>query len=204
MSSHSLSSTLPAAPRTSTQIGTGGAGIQPLVEVKRDVRENQVYRRVLLEQSDEFYRRYFGGVPDAMAKLFLVEQTIQATMAPHLYVNDVYRVQVRRKPPVVHLDISRHDGKAITHWRDLQAIKNQLVGPECEGVQLFPADSRLVDTAPQYHLWVIEDPNFRFSFGYDKRVVLPEPIRYSTDTVGTSSRTIPAAGGARFTVPLAA
>lgn len=179
--------------------------MNPLVEIARDVRENQVYRKILLEQPEEFYRRYFGGVPDAMTKLFLVEQTIQATVAPHLYANDVYRVQVRRNPPVVHLDISRHDGQAITHWRDLQAIKNQLVGPECEGVQLFPAESRLVDTAPQYHLWVIEDPTFRFSFGYQQRIVLPEPMRYTEDTVGASSRTAPLpAGGGTFSVPLAA
>ncbi|MEI9893701.1 MAG: hypothetical protein WDN28_07320 [Chthoniobacter sp.] len=111
-----------------------------------------------------------------MEKIYLVEQTIQSTMAPRTFANDIYRVKVRRFPPIVHLDLSRHDGQPVTSWRDLQQIKNQLVGPECEGVELFPAESRLVDTAHQYHLWVVEDAKFRFPFGYDRRVVFTEPV----------------------------
>jgi hypothetical protein len=37
----------------------------------------------------------------------------------------------------------------VHDWRDLQRIKNQLVGPECEAVELYPAESRKVDTANQ-------------------------------------------------------
>lgn len=173
-----------------------------LVEIERDVRENQVYRDILLAQPEDFYRRYFGYVPDPVQRLFLVEQTIQATMAPQVFVNDVYRVKVRKSPPIVHLDISRHDSQAISRWRDLQEIKNELVGPECEGIQLFPADSRLVDTAHQYHLWVIEDPSYRFPFGYHQRVVLSEPIHYSEQTVGASPRTVAPVGGGIFNVPI--
>jgi hypothetical protein len=56
-------------------------------------------------------------------------------------------------------------------WRDLQRIKNDLVGPECEAVQLFPAESRLVDTSNQYHLYVCNDPAHRVGFGYGERLV---------------------------------
>lgn len=171
--------------------------MKQLVEIERDVRENQVYRDILLAQPEDFYQRYFGYVPDPVQKLFLVEQTIQSTMAPQVFVNDVYRVKVRKSPPIVHLDISRHDTRAILNWRDLQQIKNQLVGPECEGIQLFPAESRLVDTAHQYHLWVMADPSYRFPFGYDQRLVFAQPMQYSEQTVGELPRmNVPAGSGA--------
>lgn len=72
---------------------------------------------------------------------------------------------------VVHLSIKRNDRKPMRDWRDLQRIKNELVGYECEAVELFPADSRLVDTANQYHLWCIPMPGVRFPFGFDYRAV---------------------------------
>lgn len=172
-----------------------------LVGLQRDVRESQVYRDILLAQTEDFYLSYFGYVPDPVQKLFLVEQTIQATQAPREFVNDVYRVKMRKTPPIVHLDISRHDGQPICKWRDLQQIKNELVGPECEAVNLFPAESRLVDTAHQYHLWVIEDPTFRFSFGYHHRIVLPQPMQYDARTMGNAARTTaPGPGGGAFDV----
>ncbi|GHO61302.1 hypothetical protein KSC_001940 [Ktedonobacter sp. SOSP1-52] len=55
-------------------------------------------------------------------------------------------------------------------------IKDELVGPECEGVELFPARSREVDTSNHYHLWVIDDPTFRFPFGFTRRLVTEATI----------------------------
>jgi hypothetical protein len=69
------------------------------------------------------------------------------------------------------LSIRRNDREPIMDWRDLQAIKNQLVGCECEAVQLFPAESRLVDSANQYHLLALADPGARFGFGFMFRAV---------------------------------
>lgn len=68
-----------------------------------------------------------------------------------------------------HLSIRRLDRQVIRDWRDLQRIKNEMVGPEAEGVELFPAESRLVDTSNQFHLWVFE--TFKFPFGYKDRLV---------------------------------
>jgi hypothetical protein len=73
--------------------------------------------------------------------------------------------------PLVHLAISRHTGREVRDWRILQQIKNQLVGEECEAVELFPAESRLVDTCNVTHLWCIADPAFVFPFGYEEREV---------------------------------
>lgn len=84
-----------------------------------------------------------------------------------LFVNDEYQVIRETLGPVVHLSIKRTDGSELRSWRDLQQIKNELVGPEHEAVELFPAESRLIDSAFQYHLWVAVDPHYRFPFGFD-------------------------------------
>ncbi len=41
---------------------------------------------------------------------------------------------------------ARHD------WRGLQRCKTELCGPEWEGVELYPAESRLLDAGNRYHL----------------------------------------------------
>jgi hypothetical protein len=70
-----------------------------------------------------------------------------------------------------HLSIRRDDRKAIHDWRHFQQIKNELCGREMEGVELYPAESRLVDEANQYHLYVIMDPRIRWPVGQRERVV---------------------------------
>lgn len=42
-------------------------------------------------------------------------------------------------------------------------------------MELYPAESRLVDTVNQSHLWVVADPAIRFSFGFMTRVVAEGP-----------------------------
>ena len=87
---------------------------------------------------------------------------------------------------MARLSIRRDDRRPDRDWRHHQAIKNQLAGPEVEAVELFPAESRLVDTANpvelfpaesrlvdtanQTWLWVAA-PGDRFPFGFDERVV---------------------------------
>jgi len=44
-------------------------------------------------------------------------------------------------------ETARHD------WRDLQRVKNDLVGEEWEGVELYPSESRLVDPSNRFYLW---------------------------------------------------
>ena len=85
--------------------------------------------------------------------------------------NDKYLVLVYRQDTITWLSMRTQDRSPFTNWRDKQRIKNQLVGPECEGIELYPAESRLVDTSNQFHLWVINDPTYRFPFGFNKRRV---------------------------------
>jgi hypothetical protein len=89
------------------------------------------------------------------------------------FKNSIYTVFVREQipndpgmPVLVHLSIKRNDRAPIHDWRHLQQIKNELVGPECEGIEMYPAESRVVDTANQYHLWVFKDPSFRLPLGF--------------------------------------
>lgn len=91
-----------------------------------------------------------------------------------LYDNGVYEVLVIRDDcpeGMVHLAVCRKDNERIHSWTDLQAIKNELVGPENEAVELYPAESRLLNLAHQYHLWVYTNPKDRFPFGLKERAV---------------------------------
>lgn len=94
-----------------------------------------------------------------------------------VFINDKYQVNVRSMENMTHLSIKRLDKQPIHDWRELQEIKNQLVGPEHEGVELYPAESRLVDSANQFHIWVVKDKSYRFPFGFQGgRFVVSESI----------------------------
>ena len=105
--------------------------------------------------------------------------------------DDVYQCNVRlveatdNWPEMYHLSIKRKDKEAIHDWRVMQAIKNDIVGKEFEGVELYPAESRLVDTANQYHMWVLTDDQARFPFGWEDRLVSGEDV---ANLVGAAQR----------------
>jgi hypothetical protein len=81
-------------------------------------------------------------------------------------------------PPMWYLSIKRNDKEVIWDWRELQEIKNLICGESNEGIQLFPAEDRVVDTANQYHLFVIKDAGVQFPVGFPSRMV--------TDTIVAS------------------
>lgn len=103
-----------------------------------------------------------------------------AKIAPDetLWSNDQYVVHRRQIPSknddgtyMVHLSIRRQDRKPCESWRDFQRIKNQLAGPEWEAIEIYPAESRKVDSSNQYHLWCL---SFRIALGFDERLVMDE------------------------------
>jgi len=124
----------------------------------------------------EDMQKAFPDVPRAE-----LQKRVQQTLEDVMFLNDVYQVNVRRMDksyhgsPVIWLSIKRRDKQPCHDWRDFQEIKNQIVGPECEGIELYPAESRVADTANQYHLWVIADPKFRWPLGF------PKGLRYYKD-----------------------
>lgn len=99
----------------------------------------------------------------------------------HIYLNSRYQVHVQRHPShiqagpdLVHLSFKRRDQGILVPYEDKLRIKDELVGPECEGVELLPAYSREVDMANQFHCWVIDSGIFRFPLGTRFRF-LPVP-----------------------------
>lgn len=111
----------------------------------------------------------------AEARKLLEEQKVE------YWLNDLYQVALYRTGEgdtmVIQLNIRRRDGKPIFRdWRHFQRIKNELVGRECEGIELYPAESRLVDTSNKYHIWCVPDPKYRFPFGFQERDVEPESL----------------------------
>jgi len=104
--------------------------------------------------------------------LAAVQAAVGDAQDVELWANSIYQVAVRRGPDsAVHLSIKRTDNAPVRDWRDLQRIKDELIGPECEAMELYPARSRLVDSANQFHLWGFSDPSFRFPVGFTERLV---------------------------------
>jgi len=134
-------------------------------------------------------------VAQAAKALNITEEEARQRMADYeegtsYWLNNMYQVQMRpfawMDKQWVHLNIRRRDGKAIFRdWRHFQWIKNQLVGPECEAVELYPAESRMVDSNNKYHLWCCADPTFRFPLGMTDRDV---DYTQGGTTAGTKQR----------------
>lgn len=100
-----------------------------------------------------------------------------------IWVNDIYQVNILRgkncdgyvhhpelKGKCDYISIKTHNKEAVRDWRHFQQIKNELVGEHREAIEIFPSENRLVDTANQYHLWVLPE-GFIPAFGFTERLV---------------------------------
>lgn len=85
-------------------------------------------------------------------------------------------------PPMVHLSMRTVENDTRHDWREMQHVKNDILGPEWEAAELYPAEDRVVDTANQYHLWCVQ---FTFPFGFNTRLSLD---RHETPVVGAVQR----------------
>lgn len=88
---------------------------------------------------------------------------------------------------VWHLSFRRLDRLPVgrERFRDFQRIKNELLGPEMTGFEIYPAESRLADTSNQYHIWAYEDGR-GFPFGYRGRAVLDADMGLVQRPLGAS------------------
>lgn len=85
------------------------------------------------------------------------------------YGNNQVTVHVQHhRSGVVQLSYHRHDRAPIHDWRVGQRIKNEVLGAEWEAVEVYPAESRLVDTSNEFHMWAINGP---VPLGFDYRDV---------------------------------
>jgi hypothetical protein len=157
----------------------------PFTRVPRNVMTGMIERAAMMAQPAEVYRPLFGGrVPTMAEKIQFIETAIQRMTSMHIYENNLYHVEIVYGQPFIHLDIHRVDRGPCKNWDHFQQIKNELIGPEHEAVELFPAESRLVNTAHEYHMWVHADPGYRFPFGFGVRWVLDAPIASEFSPVG--------------------
>jgi len=91
-------------------------------------------------------------------------------------INSLYQVSIHEhEGGWTWLAIVRLDREAIHDWRHLQRIKNEICGPEREAIELYPAESRLVDASNQFHLWVMP-PGSVLPIGYTERDVSDQPV----------------------------
>jgi len=133
-----------------------------------DPEKDKAIRKVIKDK--------FPEAPDEF-----ITEMMDATRSQTVWKNDVYTVFIEDAekaelkapgfPDMFWVSIKRNDRQPIHDWRDLMEIKNVLIGEENEACELYPAKSRMVDTANQYHLWVFKDKNMKFPFGFRGGVV---------------------------------
>lgn len=102
------------------------------------------------------------------------KRCVEKMREDEVWRSDRYQVAISKASEdrsLLHLSIKRIDREPIHDWRELQQIKNALCGDEREAIEIYPAESRKVDTANQYHLWVFPE-GFRIPLGFKERAVL--------------------------------
>ena len=89
-----------------------------------------------------------------------------------IYKNDKYSITVYpvnraddNSPLSVYMKIRDNDWSARHDWRDFQEIKNKMFGSECEGVEVYPPESHLQDTANCYWMTVFIDHFYKWKNG---------------------------------------
>ena len=110
------------------------------------------------------------------------------------YANELYQATVdyskwdaKSREGYIYISLKNHKRTTNVSWQHKQWIKNDICGEEMEAMELFPAESRLVNTANQYHLWVLD----KIPFGFNKRIVS------SADVMGRGKQTIENKGGSK-------
>jgi hypothetical protein len=152
--------------------------MNPFVKLPPDASSAMVQRNLLLAQPPSYFTGVFNGrLPSLQERLDWIEKQVLHLLSWEIYCNDIYQVMIERKGPFIHLCIRRHDGQPYKDWKAHQQIKSEIIGPEYEAVELFPAESRLVDLKNEYHLWVHPNPTYRFPFGLTpNRGVMENPL----------------------------
>jgi len=141
--------------------------MKAFVKHPRNATNAMAQRNIMLAQPDAYFCRLFNGrTPTLPEKLAWIEKQVAQLLTWDIYSNDLYQVMVEKNGDFIHMCIRRHDGQPSKDWKDHQQIKNEIIGPEYEAAELFPAESRLVDTSNEYHLWVHPNPGYRFPFGF--------------------------------------
>jgi len=111
------------------------------------------------------------------------KREMQLQNQEEIWSNGAYEVSVNREDDIVHLSLKNYQRTTDIPWQHKQWIKNDIMGEEYEACELFPAESRLVNTANQYHLWCF--PKGYMKFGWNQRFTSNET---PTSQLGTGKQ----------------
>jgi hypothetical protein len=138
---------------------------QPLIEIPTNVIHPATPEAVA-----EIARHYDITVEKALRWIKSVQADVRC------FVNDLYNVEVGPAGTGgLRVTVQRLDGELFKDWRHFQQIKNEVAGEEREAVELYPAESRKVDTSNKWHLWVLPE-GVKFDLGFPER-----DVRYDGD-----------------------
>lgn len=74
------------------------------------------------------------------------------------YVVMIYDDTITTAGPAIKVMVQKHDNTPITsHWREMQAIKNEVFGPEIVAIEYYPAESELLNTRNIYWMWIFPE-----------------------------------------------
>lgn len=99
------------------------------------------------------------------------------------YCNDKCQVfvydypKVEGWPSILELSLKLNSREPWHDWRDFYRIKSEVCGTGCQGVEIYPAHSELVDSANQYHMFVFE-PGAQLPFGLLQQPITDYSPRY--------------------------
>ena len=146
---------------------------------KRSSKE-RAQRRRRMNASWKKFERVTHTQTDSLNAAFVDDSL--ASGDQEVWINNRYQVHKETVPETEHgftdativwLSIKPLDDSARHDWREFQWIKNQLCGKEWEALEIYPAESRLVDTVNQFHLWCLKPPA-RIPLGWWARKVAEE------------------------------
>tara|TARA_B100001013_G_C24485330_1_gene392930 strand:+ start:112 stop:702 length:591 start_codon:yes stop_codon:yes gene_type:complete len=130
------------------------------------IRVKKLYPNVSREQIEKYYWQIWKGTKTyANNKYHVFKQVGKVVDTDFIHHENL------KGKGIMYLSIKTHDRSPCDDWREFQDIKNQLCGEECEGFQIYPRESELMDTANQFHMLVFPK-GLRFGFGLrEKRSV---------------------------------
>lgn len=115
------------------------------------IKKSRADRREMQRAAAKLMRA--NGLPKASA-LLGARNAVSAVASERVFLSPLYQVLIRDYGQLqAHISVKRIDKEPIYSRSDLVAIAERFAHPETVAVELYPAESRVVDTANQFHLW---------------------------------------------------
>ena len=138
----------------------------PLVSLKR-----QEKKRYLARIYQAYKLAWKNGALKEKPTAQLAKATFKEMRKEQWWANNLYSGCVEWVGEWAHISFKRHDRGTEIPWQHKQWIKNDILGKEWEAVEMFPAESRLLNTANQYHLWGTRSIRVGYPVGFVGRDV---------------------------------